>query len=58
MEPWLSTLIVVVGVGFGLWLLSFMVEALRAAPQMPTALSWAPAIPINYLEIGGTNSAT
>ena len=32
---------------------SFVVEALRHAPQPPEKLAWAPAIPILYLDIGG-----
>lgn len=54
MDLWLWALIVVVGAGIGLWLLSFVVEALRPAAKEPTALSWAPAIPINYVEVSGT----
>jgi len=40
-----------VAVGIGVWLLSFLVEALRSAPEAPKTLSWAPAIPIAYVEV-------
>ena len=32
---------------------SFIVEALRRAPQPPGKLAWAPSIPIQYVDIGG-----
>jgi pimeloyl-ACP methyl ester carboxylesterase len=54
MESWIWSLIVVLGAGFGLWLLSHIMEALRPIPKAPAALPWAPAIPINYVEVGGT----
>jgi pimeloyl-ACP methyl ester carboxylesterase len=53
-DSWLWALIIAVGASIGLWLLSFMVEALRPAPKEPTALSWAPGTPINYVEVSGT----
>lgn len=34
---------------------SFVVEALRRAPQPPQKLAWAPDIPIQYVDIGGMN---
>jgi len=49
----LETILVFVAVGVGLWLLSFVVEALRPAPKAPKALSWAPDIPVAYVEVGG-----
>jgi pimeloyl-ACP methyl ester carboxylesterase len=53
-DSWLFGFIGVAGAGFGLWLLSFVVEALRPVPKAPTVLGWAPEIPINYVEVGGT----
>ena len=32
---------------------SFIVEALRRAPQPPEKLAWAPGVPIKYADIGG-----
>jgi pimeloyl-ACP methyl ester carboxylesterase len=49
----LFALVVVVGVGVGLWLLSYAIEALRTVPKPPAALRWAPDIPIQYVEVGG-----
>ncbi len=34
-------------------LISFIVEGLRPAPDTPKTLSWAPDIPIRYLEVDG-----
>jgi pimeloyl-ACP methyl ester carboxylesterase len=47
----LFALVVVVGVGVGLWLLSYAIEALRIVPKPPAALHWAPDIPIQYVEV-------
>jgi hypothetical protein len=49
----LFALVVVVGVGVGLWLLSYVIEALRTVPKPPAALRWAPDIPIQYVEVDG-----
>lgn len=49
----LETILIVFAVGVGLWLLSFVVEALRPAPEAPKALRWAPDIPVAYVEVGG-----
>ncbi len=46
-------LIVFAGVGVVVWLISFVVEALRPAPKPPTKLRWAPNIPIEYVEVQG-----
>src|SRR5262249_43741422 len=46
-------LVVFLGVGIGLWLVSHLLEALRPVPQAPTTLRWAPDIPIDYLDVGG-----
>jgi len=42
-----------VAVAIGLWLVSFAVEALRPRPKVPKVLSWAPEIPIAYVDVGG-----
>jgi pimeloyl-ACP methyl ester carboxylesterase len=46
-------LLVFVGIGIGLWLVSFLLEAVRPAPRAPSTLRWAPEIPIEYVEVGG-----
>jgi len=46
-------LVVFLGAGIGLWLVSYIMEALRPVPQAPTTLRWAPDIPIDYLDAGG-----
>jgi pimeloyl-ACP methyl ester carboxylesterase len=53
MHSLLCALIVFVAIGIGVWLVSFLIEALRPKPQPPTKLSWAPAIPIETVEVGG-----
>jgi pimeloyl-ACP methyl ester carboxylesterase len=53
MNSWLLTLIVVAGAGFALWLISYIVEALRPSPGAPAALRWAPEIPIDYVYVRG-----
>jgi pimeloyl-ACP methyl ester carboxylesterase len=53
-DSWLFGFVVVAGAGFGLWLLSHIIEALRQIPKTPAALHWAPEIPINYVDVGGT----
>ena len=49
----LPVLVVFIGFGIGLWLLSHIVEALRPVPRKPNTLRWAPHIPIEYVDIGG-----
>ena len=49
---WLVVLVFIC-VGVGLWLASFIVEALRRAPEATKRLSWAPDIAINYLTANG-----
>ena len=46
-------LIVFAAVGIGVWLASFVVEALRPKPRAPVKLRWAPDIPIDTIEVGG-----
>jgi len=49
----LLALIVFIGIGVGVWLVSHIVEGLRPVPQAPQTLRWAPAIPIKYIEVEG-----
>ena len=49
----LQPVVIFIGVGVSIWLLSFVVEALRPAPKAPAALRWAPDIPITYVNVGG-----
>src|SRR5262249_50594002 len=49
----LLILVVFVGLGVGLWLVSHIMEVLRPVPQTPQTLRWAPDIPIDYLDVGG-----
>jgi pimeloyl-ACP methyl ester carboxylesterase len=53
MDTALWALIIFAGVGLGVWLVSFVVEALRPVPKPPTKLRWAPNIPIDSVEVDG-----
>jgi len=53
MDSILSALIIFAAVGIGMWLASFVVEALRPKPKPPAKLRWAPNIPIDTVEVGG-----
>jgi pimeloyl-ACP methyl ester carboxylesterase len=53
MDTVLWSLAIFAGVGLGVWLVSFVVEALRPVPKAPTKLRWAPDIPIHSVEVGG-----
>lgn len=53
MTALLWNLLVFAAVGVGVWLVSFVIEALRPKPKAPAKLSWAPAIPIETVEVGG-----
>ena len=53
MSTALSALLIFIGIGIAVWLISFIVEALRPVPKEPRTLAWAPDIPIEYLEVGG-----
>ena len=44
---------VFIGVGVSVWLVSFILEALRRAPEEPKRLAWAPDITIDYLTVNG-----
>ena len=46
--------ILVIGLLTGLVLISYLVEALRAQPEPPEHLVWAPDIPVRYVEVGGS----
>jgi pimeloyl-ACP methyl ester carboxylesterase len=48
-------LLIFAAVGIGMWLVSFLVEALRPKPQAPAKLRWAPDIPISTIEVGGNS---
>jgi pimeloyl-ACP methyl ester carboxylesterase len=49
----LLALIIFIGGGVGLSLVSHILEALRPAPRPPETLRWAPEILIDYVDIGG-----
>jgi pimeloyl-ACP methyl ester carboxylesterase len=53
MNSFLCALIIFAAAGLGLWLVSFVVEALRPKPKPPAKLRWAPEIPIGTVEVGG-----
>ena len=53
MNSILWALIVFAAVGVGVWLVSFVIEALRPKPKAPAKLRWAPTIPIETVEVGG-----
>jgi pimeloyl-ACP methyl ester carboxylesterase len=54
MSTVLSSVFIFAGVGAAVWLLSFVVEALRPAPKPPAALPWDGNIPIDTVEVGGS----
>jgi pimeloyl-ACP methyl ester carboxylesterase len=37
----------------GLWLLSFVLEAVRPTPASPKSLPWAPGVPVHFADLGG-----
>ena len=49
----LSGVLVFIGVGITVWLVSFIVEALRPAPEEPQVLRWLPGVPTEHVEVGG-----
>lgn len=53
MNGFLWNLLVFAAIGVAVWLVSFVIEALRPKPKAPAKLSWAPAIPIETVEVGG-----
>jgi pimeloyl-ACP methyl ester carboxylesterase len=53
MNSILLALLIFVAVGVGLWLVSFLIEALRRKAQTPAKLRWGPDIPIETIDIDG-----
>jgi pimeloyl-ACP methyl ester carboxylesterase len=49
----LSAVLIFIGVGITLWLVSFIVEALRRAPEEPRTLRWLPDVPVEHVNVGG-----
>lgn len=54
MNAVLCALIAFIAIGIGVWLVSFVIEALRPVPRRPAKLRWAPNIPIDTVDVGGT----
>ena len=54
MNSILFALLVFAAVGIGVWLASFLIEALRPKPKAPAKLRSAPNILIDSIDIGGT----
>lgn len=52
----MHTALWIIGLSLVLVALSLVVEALRKKPSPPTALAWAPAIPIRYADINGVQT--
>jgi pimeloyl-ACP methyl ester carboxylesterase len=50
----LLAFLIFIAVGVGLSLVSLLMEALRRKPKAPVTLRWAPNIPIESINIGGT----
>jgi pimeloyl-ACP methyl ester carboxylesterase len=53
MSTALSAVLIFVGVGIGVWLFSFVMEALRPVPRERQKLRWAPDLPVEHVEVGG-----
>ena len=53
MNSFLWALMLFAAVGIGIWLVSFVIEALRSKPKTPAKLRWAPTIPVEFVEIDG-----
>ena len=51
MSTALSALLIFIGIG--VWLFSFVMEALRPAPREPQKLRWAPDLPVEHVDVGG-----
>lgn len=49
----LSAVLIFIGVGVTVWLVSFVVEALRPVPEEPRTLRWLPDVPIEHVEVDG-----
>lgn len=50
----LNVLLIFLTIGLSLWLVSYLVEALRGAPSPPQKLRWSPDIPLSYVTIQGS----
>src|SRR5258708_39558946 len=48
----LLLLLIFVGSGVALWLVSLVFGAMRPIPRTPATLGWAPEIPIRYFKVG------
>ena len=57
MNPVLSIVVGLAAVGAGLWRTSWAIEAMRRVPKAPSRLPWAPAIPIEMIDVGGASAA-
>jgi pimeloyl-ACP methyl ester carboxylesterase len=44
----------IIGVLVALVLISYVIEALRSAPEPPQHLAWAPDIPVRYVDVDGS----
>ena len=53
MSTALSALLIFIGVDIGVWLFSFVMEALRPVPREPQRLRWAPDLPVEHVDVGG-----
>jgi pimeloyl-ACP methyl ester carboxylesterase len=49
----LSGVLLFIAGGITVWLVSFLVEALRPAPEEPRTLRWLPNVPVGHVEVGG-----
>jgi pimeloyl-ACP methyl ester carboxylesterase len=54
MNQVMAFLVIFLAIGIGTWLISFAVEAIRPKPIAPSKLRWAPNIPIESIEVGGS----
>lgn len=53
MNTYLLVVLIFLVTGVLVWVVSFILEALRSAPQTPKKLSWAPDIPMSYVSVDG-----
>jgi len=51
----INTILIILIISLAPVVVSYVVEALRKAPQEPEKLSWAPNIPVQHLDIDGVN---
>ena len=50
----IKLIVIFIAVSIFTWLISFAIEWTRTEPDIPTQLSWAPDVPISYVDIGET----